>query len=368
MPERSRFLKSPFLRLTLYYILLGIVGWGVWLLYPPIVDAVSGERLGELAQRGLFGGGDVGIGDSRGADIAMRGPLQSLLFTFFAVIGCLVLLTPVVGVYMITRQRRGYDESVVHTVAILPIAVTGLVIVVQDSVALAFSLAGIVAAVRFRNTLKDTKDAVYIFVAIGTALAAGVQALGIAAVTTIVFNYLVLVMWKFRIGDIYADQLTGRTPRMGIGDVLAGAGTPGAGVGNLTIGSPDILAALTPDTIEEIAERRDRLRRQVEGAGKSGKRFSGLLVVVTEEPDGCIDMITQVVEDSTEKCTIGDIEYEDDGTATIEYLVGLAKDTEGSDVIATLRRMAGQCVLAAQYRNLTIEKVKDAKSTYWTLE
>ena len=96
--------------------------------------------------------------------------------------------------------------------------------------------------------------------------------------------------------------------------------------------------------------------------------LAAAMVVVTEDPDGCIDMITRVVEDSTEKCIVGDIEREDDGTATIEYLVGLPKDTEGTDIIATLRRLAGQCVLAAQYRNLKIEKAKDAGSTYWTFE
>ncbi|MCG8469260.1 MAG: DUF4956 domain-containing protein [Gemmatimonadetes bacterium] len=363
MSERAGFLRSPFVRLTAYYIVLGLAAWGLAILYPPIIDSASGERLGELAQRGFGGGDPVGTSDT-----TMRGPVQSLLFTLFAVIGSLLLLIPVVWVYMITRQRQGYDESVVHTVVILPVAVTALVIVVQDSVALAFSLAGIVAAVRFRNTLKDTKDAVYIFVAIGTALAAGVQALGVAAVSTIVFNYLVLIMWRFRIGDIYSDQLAGRAPRMGIGDVLAGAGTPGAGVGNLTIGNPDLLAALTPDTIEEIAERRERLRRRVEDAGKGAKKFSGLLVVVTESPDTCLDLITRVVEDSAQKATLADIDRADDGTVTLEYLVGLDRDTEGTDLIATLRRMTGDCVLAAQYRNLKIEKAKDAQSTYWTLE
>jgi len=363
MSERSGFFGSPVLRLTLYYIALGLLGWGLYLLYPPIVDAASGQRLGELAQRGFTGGEVVGVNDA-----SMRGPVQSLLFTLLAVLGGLVLLVPVVWVYMITRQRQGYDESVVHTVVMLPVAVTALVIVVQDSIALAFSLAGIVAAVRFRNTLKDTKDAVYIFVAIGTALAAGVQALGVAAVSTVVFNYLVLFMWRFRIGDIYADQLTGRAPKMGIGDVLAGAGTPGAGVGNLTIGSPDVLAGLTPDTIEAIAERRDRLRRRVEEAGKGAKGFSGLLVVVTESPDECVDVVSKVVEDSTRKSSLAAVEHADDGTATLEYLVGMDKDTEGTDLIATLRRMTGSCVLAAQYRNLKIEKAKDAKSTYWTLE
>jgi len=360
MPERPGFLGSPFLAVTLYYVTLGLAVWGLVTLFPIVGEAFSAQRLVSLAETGLMGGREVAAGES------MRTGTELLLFTLIAITGALVLLVPVTWVYMITRQRQGYDESLVHTVVILPVAVTGLVIVVQDSVALAFSLAGIVAAVRFRNTLKDTKDAVYIFLAIGTALAAGVQALGIAAVSTIFFNYLILVMWKFQIGNMYADQLS-RAPRMKVGDVLAGAGhTPGAGVGKLTIGSPDVLQALTPETLERIRERRDRLRRHVEAAGKAAKK-SGLLVVVTDNASECQDAITAAIEDITDRCSLADVDHAEDGLTTLEYLVGAESEEEGVALIDKLRRLAGRCVLAAQYRNLKVEKAKDGGSTYWTL-
>ena len=53
MSERAGFLRSPLVRLTAYYIVLGLAAWGLAILYPPIIDSASGERLGELAQRGL---------------------------------------------------------------------------------------------------------------------------------------------------------------------------------------------------------------------------------------------------------------------------------------------------------------------------
>jgi polyphosphate kinase len=74
--------------------------------------------------------------------------------------------------------------------------VAGIVLIIRDSLALAFSLAGVVAAVRFRNTLKDTKDAVYIFLAVGIGLAAGVQALVVALILSILFNLVVFALWK----------------------------------------------------------------------------------------------------------------------------------------------------------------------------
>lgn len=128
-----------------------------------------------------------------------------------AMVGGLALMGPVAWMYMRTKPKARYDSSLVQTIVVLPIVITGVVIIVRDSVALAFSLAGIVAAVRFRNTLRDTKDAVYIFLAIGVGLAAGVQELPVAFVVAVVFVIVVLVLWRFDVGaEPLADSFRGR--------------------------------------------------------------------------------------------------------------------------------------------------------------
>lgn len=58
----------------------------------------------------------------------------------------------------------------VTTITLLPLAVAAILVIVQDSLAVAFSLAGIAGVVRFRNALKDTKDAMYVFGAIAVGL------------------------------------------------------------------------------------------------------------------------------------------------------------------------------------------------------
>jgi hypothetical protein len=117
-----------------------------------------------------------------------------------ATIGALALVMPVAWVYMRTKPKERYDSSLVHTVIILPVVIAGVVLIVHDSIALAFSLAGIVAAVRFRNTLRDTKDAVYILLAIAVGLSAGVQAFDVAFVVSVVFVAVVIALWRFDIG------------------------------------------------------------------------------------------------------------------------------------------------------------------------
>jgi len=112
-------------------------------------------------------------------------------------LGALLLVLPIAFVYVRTRTRLKFDRSLVQTVIVLPIVVAAILVVVRDSLALAFSLAGIVAAVRFRNNLKESGDAVYIFGSIGIGFATGIHALSVATVLSVFFVVVELALWKF---------------------------------------------------------------------------------------------------------------------------------------------------------------------------
>jgi hypothetical protein len=107
------------------------------------------------------------------------------LATLIALAGALVLALPVAAVYEFTNRRRTtLDRGVTQSILLLPPIVAGIVMVVQNSLALAFSLAGVATTVRFRSSLKDTNDAAYIFLAIAIGIAAGAQALDVATVVS----------------------------------------------------------------------------------------------------------------------------------------------------------------------------------------
>jgi hypothetical protein len=128
--------------------------------------------------------------------------LSPAVLPAMAMIGALLLTIPVAWVHVLTRRPKGFRQSLVHTLIILPIAVAGMLVLVQHSITLAFSLAGIVALVRFRNTLDDTKDAVYIFVATGIGIAAAVEALAVGAAMSVLFNIVIIVLWALDIGRV----------------------------------------------------------------------------------------------------------------------------------------------------------------------
>ena len=138
-----------------------------------------------------------------------------------AMLGALALICPVAWMYMRTKPKLRYDPSLVQTVIVLPVVIAGVVLIVRDSTALAFSLAGIVAAVRFRNTLRDTKDAVYIFLAIAVGLSSGVESFAVGFVVCVIYVAVVLVLWRFDIG-------TAPTPERVRGRLIAETSIPTA--------------------------------------------------------------------------------------------------------------------------------------------
>lgn len=104
------------------------------------------------------------------------------LWLVLASIGSVNLIVPVSRVYFMTSRAWRIDQTFLQTIMILPVVVTGIAMIVLNSLALAFSLVGIVSAVNFRFTLPLPSDATLIFVAIGIGLGSGIGALGIAAV------------------------------------------------------------------------------------------------------------------------------------------------------------------------------------------
>ena len=109
----------------------------------------------------------------------------AMVATLIALAGALALALPVAAVYEYTnRKRTTLDRGVTQSILLLPPIVAGIVMVVQNSLALAFSLAGVATTVRFRSSLKDTNDAAYIFLAIAIGIAAGAQALDVATVVS----------------------------------------------------------------------------------------------------------------------------------------------------------------------------------------
>lgn len=180
---------GPLLQLTGYYLVIVLIVAIILVAWPSAIEHVPLGGNGNLSMDAV----DFTTGKAVPVDWE---PLSKALDLLLGLSGALLSMIPVAWVYMGVRRRRGREQSFVVTLLMLPLAVAGIVIIVENSLALAFSLAGIVAGVRFRLTLDDTLDAIFIFLSIGVGLAAGIGALEIAFVLTGFFNYILLVLWQ----------------------------------------------------------------------------------------------------------------------------------------------------------------------------
>jgi len=188
-----------FVKLTAYYAILGIIIFVSLRVFPALreylpiggVEALISQPDSNPLQ-----------GAARAATAQQVGSFgESLFWLSAAIIGALLTSLPVSWVYMEIRTGEEYDQSLISTILILPVVVTGIVIIVQNSLALAFALAGIAGAVRFKNSLKSSGDALFILISVGTGLAAGIGAVELAVVMGLGFNYAFLVLWATEYGE-----------------------------------------------------------------------------------------------------------------------------------------------------------------------
>lgn len=185
-------------QLTIYYLVIGLLVFVAVKLWPDLKGylPIGGVEslINQPAQNLLEGPDSV-----RAASVGNLG--DSLFWLVVAIFGALLAALPVSWVYMAVRSGEEYDQSLVNTIIVLPMVVTGIVIIVQNSLALAFSLAGIAGAVRFRNSLKSSGDALFILLAVGIGLSAGIGAIELAAVVSIFFNYAFALLWVTEYGE-----------------------------------------------------------------------------------------------------------------------------------------------------------------------
>src|SRR2546430_1021734 len=166
----------------------------------------------------------------------------------------------------------------------------------------------LVAAVRFRNTLKDTKDAVYIFLALAVGVAAGVFAPTVAAVMSVVFNAVVLTLWQFNVGNIYADRLGG--------------------------------------------DRAARLEPHLAAADDKKKRFNGALLIHAARLEPARRVAEALLDERAKRWKLAEVVPTDGGTSTLEYLVRLKDEAVVATLVDTLKAQGAPDIVAAEFRSL----------------
>jgi hypothetical protein len=247
---------------------------------------------------------------------------------------------------MFTRRKKGYQQSMVLSLILLPVVVAGVVVLVKNSLALAFSLAGIVAAVRFRNTLDDSKDAVYIFLVTGLGLASAVH-IDVAVVMSLLFNTIVLGLWYTDFARMPPGLDEERAQRQ-LQRALAMANRTSEFVARV---DREIVQGMAPAQLDALLGRVRRQREEVAADALPKKRPDSCLRIVTTNIAAARQLVEPILE---EHCKQWEFLGErpgrrDDGNAiVIEYGLRYRKDISGRVVLDAVRGIGPPFVLQSE--------------------
>jgi uncharacterized membrane protein YhiD involved in acid resistance len=121
------------------------------------------------------------------ADYSFESILLSLLLAF--VLGQLIA-----WIYAWSHSGLSYSRSFTQSLVLMTLVVSIVMYVIGNSIITAFGLLGALALIRFRNVLKDTRDTVFVFIALVVGMAVGSQRYMTAIVGTVALMLAVLYL------------------------------------------------------------------------------------------------------------------------------------------------------------------------------
>jgi Domain of unknown function (DUF4956) len=106
-----------------------------------------------------------------------------------------------IGLIVTSMQRRTREDEVMSSSmaqAQVLLAVSGalLMLIIEDSLARAFGLAGAASIIRFRTPVDDPRDVTVLLLLMGLGMACGLGALGVAGVGTIFVTVCLVVLGR----------------------------------------------------------------------------------------------------------------------------------------------------------------------------
>jgi hypothetical protein len=340
-------------RLVVYYAVLLAAGAAVIRFAPPVAGFLAGERSALVSQ--VSGAVETVAGPAAASAPAPATATTTLVFalgTTLIFLSTLALMLPVTWVYMATAPGRRHNQSLVQTLVLLPMVIAGIVLVVQNSLALAFSLTGVVAAVRFRTNLSEARDVVFVFLAIAIGFAAGVHLVVAGAYLSMLFNLVLLLLWRFDFGRSVLEP-----------NASAEWATPLAVLAERTpegysVPDRDLVLALTPKKVDVLSHRFGRIRKRLGTPGKQPK-YNAVVTVTTTDIAQAQRAVEKALDDAVKRWKLDEVVTNAGKPSELYYLVRTKKSMPRDALLTAIRQCGPECIGSADVEigdALAIEK------------
>ena len=115
------------------------------------------------------------------------------------VIGFLLSLV-IAYTYRATQLGSDYSTSFFHTLVIITLVVTLVIMIIGSDIARAFALVGALSIIRFRSAIRNARDLGFLFLAMAVGMACGTRFYIAAVLATIFVCVMIYALWRFNFG------------------------------------------------------------------------------------------------------------------------------------------------------------------------
>lgn len=111
-----------------------------------------------------------------------------------------ILATIISYTYIKTYKGQLYTQSFTHSLIIVGVVISIIIVAIGSNIARAFSLAGALSIIRFRSTMVEPRDVAFIFFVMGSGLATGAGLLLPAVVFVTLLCGLIFLLYYMDFG------------------------------------------------------------------------------------------------------------------------------------------------------------------------
>lgn len=96
-------------------------------------------------------------------------------------------------VFIFTHRKTGYSSSIIISILLMGPVASIIVVCIGSNLARAISIGGGLALIRYRNTIEDPRDLVYLFLSLATGMACGTGFIGYAIVAVLILLVVLMI-------------------------------------------------------------------------------------------------------------------------------------------------------------------------------
>lgn len=126
---------------------------------------------------------------------------------FMALSASTVLCLILAYFYRVTHSGLSYSVSFLHTMVIMGVTVSLIMIIIGSNIARAFALVGALSIIRFRTAIKDPRDVAFIFMTMAVGMACGTGFYLAGGVFALFASALIYFLHRFDVGQMTTREV-----------------------------------------------------------------------------------------------------------------------------------------------------------------